>query len=247
VNATSKVYTLILTAVWTLFLVALIGCGEDEPGASSFEDIPWVLESGPSATFADGRVTGSTGCNRFTASYTQDGSALEIDGLAATLMACPPPSDEVEREYLAALERVAEWRVEGAELVLADGDGEELLRFRKASPAGEWEATSFLRRDAVASPLPGTEVTADFGDDGELTGSAGCNTYRATYTTDGGRITIGEPEATEKACSEPAGIMKQEQAYLSALPRAAGYTVEGSMLSLLTAEGTFVATYERVP
>ena len=172
---------------------ALVGCGDDEPAASmSLQDIPWMLESGPSATFADGRVTGSTGCNQFTAAYTQDGSALEIHPAGATLMACPPPADKVEREYLAALERVAEWRIEG-----------------------------------------------------ELTGSAGCNTYRATYTTDGARITIGEPAATEKACTAPAGIMKQERAYLSALPRAASYTVEGSRLSLLTAEGTFVATYER--
>ena len=64
-------------------------------------------------------------------------------------------------------------------------------------------------------------------------------------TTDGARITIGEPSATEKSCTTPAGIMKQERAYLSALPRAASYTVAGSRLSLLTAEGTFVATYER--
>ena len=44
--------------------------------------------------------------------------------------------------------------------------------------------------------------------------------------------------------AEPDGVMEQEQAYLSALPSAAQYTVEGSTLSLLTAEGTFVAVYQ---
>lgn len=235
---------------WLLALVgvaALVGCGDDEPASSSssFEGIPWVLETGPSATFSDGRVSGSAGCNTFTASYTQDGSALEIDAIATTLMGCPPPADKLEREYVDALERVAQWRVEGDELVLADGDGEELLRFREASPLGAWDATSFLQRDAVASPMPGTEVTAEFDDEGRLTGSAGCNTYRASYEIDGSKITIGEPAATRKACTKPPGIMEQERAYLSALPRAASYTVEGSRLSLLTGEGTFVATYER--
>ncbi len=41
--------------------------------------------------------------------------------------------------------------------------------------------------------------------------------------------------------------MEQEQAYLSALPLAVKYRVEGSKLSLLTAQGTYVATYQRAP
>jgi heat shock protein HslJ len=103
----------------------------------------------------------------------------------------------------------------------------------------------FRQRDAVSSPLPDTEVTAVFGEDGTLTGSAGCNTYRATYEADRGTITIGEPAATRKACAEPEGVMEQEQAYLAALPQATSYRVEGSSLSLLTAEGTYVAIYHR--
>ena len=128
--------------------------------------------------------------------------------------------------------------------MLEDGEGKELLRFRAASPVGDWVATMFLQRDAVSSPLPGTEVTATFAADGTLTGSAGCNTYRATYTAERGTIEISQPVATRKACAEPDGVMEQEQAYLSALPSAAQYTVEGSTLSLLTAEGTYVAVYQ---
>jgi heat shock protein HslJ len=86
-----------------------------------------------------------------------------------------------------------------------------------------------------------------FGADGTLAGTAGCNTYRATYDTDGAAITIGEPAATKKACTTPEGVMEQELAYLSALPLAASYTVEGDRLSLLTTEGTYVAIYERSP
>ncbi len=223
-----------------------LGCHDDQSGGGgSFEDVAWTLASGePTARFADGTVSGWTGCNRFTASYRGEGGSLEIGTVGTTQMACAPPAEAVQREFLAALERVAAARVEGDELVLEDGEGHELLRFRAASPVGDWVATMFLQRDAVASPLPGTEVTATFGADGTLTGSAGCNTYRATYKASNGTIEVSTPVATKKACVEPAGVMEQEQAYLSALPSAAKYTVEGSTLSLLTAQGTYVAVYQ---
>ncbi len=172
-----------VTVVLLCGLLAL-GCHDDEggaaSGASSFEDVAWTLVSGdPTARFANGTVSGWTGCNRFTAPYRTGGEALEIGTIATTKVACAPPAGEVERDYLAALERVAAARTDGDELVLEDGDGDELLRYRAASPVGEWVATMFLQRDAVSSPLPGTEVTATFGADGTLSGSAGCNTYRA--------------------------------------------------------------------
>ena len=126
------------------------------------------------------RSAGSTGCNRFTGPYSLDGGSLEIGTLASTRMACAPPADAVERAYLSALARVAGWRFDGAELVLLDGDGAELLRYTTATPVGEWNATAIQTGVALSSPLPGTEITATFADDGTLTGSAGCN----SYTTD---------------------------------------------------------------
>ena len=108
-----------------LAMTSGLACGEDEGSSgdpSTLEGVPWVLVSGvdvegweqaaPSATFEDGKVAGSTGCNRFTASYTVDGDALELGQIATTRMACPPPADAVERDYTAALGRVTAWRSE---------------------------------------------------------------------------------------------------------------------------------------
>ena len=71
-------------------LLIVAGCGDGEDGASSapaFEGRPWVVSSGldvpgwesvaPSATFADGRLSGFAGCNRFNAAYELDGDRLE--------------------------------------------------------------------------------------------------------------------------------------------------------------------------
>jgi len=135
----------LLPAPVSLVLVlALAACGGGEEGGTpaasgSVEGAAWVLVAGvgvdgweatpPTATFGGGTVAGSTGCNRYSASYALDGEALELGPIASTRMACPPPADAVEREYVAALERVAGWRLDGEQLVLLDEGGAELLRF----------------------------------------------------------------------------------------------------------------------
>jgi heat shock protein HslJ len=242
-----------------LVIVAAGGCGggEAEPAdASSLKGVPWVLASGvdvggweaapPSATFDGGRVAGSTGCNQFGGRYTVDGPALELGDLAMTAMGCPPPTDAVEQAYVAALERVRAWRMENEELVLLDGEEAELLRYRSATPVGSWQAAGLLQGNAATSVLAGTEITASVGKDGAVTGSAGCNTYRTTYTIERGAIEIAPPAATEKPCAEPGGIMEQESAYLAALSSARRFQLSAGRLELLAADGTFVATYDPV-
>ena len=119
-------------------------------------------------------------------------------------------------------------------------------RVARAGPASEARTTrSLLTGDAVVSPILDTDLTATFGADGSLTGSAGCNNYNATYTSDKGTIEITEPAATRKFCSEPEGVMEQEHAYLSVLPTAVGYHVDGTVLELLSADGTRLVTYVR--
>jgi heat shock protein HslJ len=99
--------------------------------------------------------------------------------------------------------------------------------------------------EALASPPVGTEISATFGDDRTLSGSAGCNTYNTACTTEGSSIEIDAPSSTKLACPEPEGVMDQEAAYLAALPTAVSFRVEGGRLELLSAEGTAVVTYAR--
>ena len=246
-----------------LGLALLAGCGNDDSGegggtaatGSSLTGVPWQVTSGldtpgweqvaPSATFAGGHMTGSTGCNQYSAAYKTDGDQLTLGQVASTKKACPAPAGAVEAEYLRALDQIASWRIDGDELVLGDAGGQEVLRLREASLTGAWVATAFLQGDAVSSPLPGSEVTAHFGADGALSGSAGCNRYAAKYTLTRGALRIAAPTATEKSCTTPTGIMDQETAYLAALPQSRSYQLDGQILKLLTQKGTIVATYTR--
>ena len=240
-----------------LISLVLFACGgEDEQAAAAPElaGTSWVLAGGidvpgweqvaPSAGFADGKLTGANGCNRYSTSYTLDGEALKLGDVATTNMACGEPGAAVETAFMDALGRVAAARITDGELTLLDGDGGEVLRFREASPLGTWEVTSFLQGDGVSSLVEGSRITATFAEGGKLSGSAGCNDYTGTYTLGAGELKITDVSATELACEIPAGVMEQEQAFLAALPRTAGYTLAGRSLTLLTEAGTIVATLD---
>ena len=247
-----------------MLLAVAAGCGGGDGGGddstaspSPLEDASWMLVSGegieiprggsPSATFAGGVMGGSTGCNRYSAPYSVDGDKLQLDAAVSTKMACPPALDALERSYLAALDRVERWQVEDEVLSLSDGDGNELLRFQKAAgPIGSWRATGLLEGDAFKSLVAGTEITATFGEDGTLTGSAGCNRYQSRYVVDRGQeLTIELPLATKSYCATPKGVMKQEQSYLTLLPSVVKFQLDGRTLELTDADGKRLVHFER--
>ncbi|HML93624.1 META domain-containing protein [Methyloceanibacter sp.] len=73
-----------------------------------------------------GEVGGMLGCNRFRGHYSFRDGELRIGPLANTLMACPGPMMEREKEFLTMLEetRIADAR--RRKLILKDADGETL-------------------------------------------------------------------------------------------------------------------------
>jgi heat shock protein HslJ len=84
------------------------------------------IVSGATLTMAfdnDGGVSGSTGCNRFTATYRAEGDTLRLSSVATTRMACPDPAlAEQEQAFLRALESVATLSFEGNRLDLRTAD-----------------------------------------------------------------------------------------------------------------------------
>jgi putative lipoprotein len=88
----------------------------------------------PQITFAQGGAFGGTGgCNRFSGQADISGDSLTFpDNMAATLMACPPELEEVEDQFLAALQTVTRYAVAGDSLVMMDASGEPVLKFVRA-------------------------------------------------------------------------------------------------------------------
>jgi heat shock protein HslJ len=96
---------------------------------------------------------------------------------------------------------------------------------------------------AVASVLAGTTITANFGEDGTMTGNSGCNDDSGPYKVTGNQIGIGPLSSTRKACSDPAGVMEQEAQYLAALENAEVFIVDGNALELREVDGTVMAKF----
>jgi heat shock protein HslJ len=97
-------------------------------------------------------------------------------------------------------------------------------------------------KQAVVSVMAGTELSANFGIDGKLSGNAGCNNYSATYQTEGNTISIGPAVSTKKACEQ--AVMDQETLYLAALSTAAMYRIDGSKMELRTADGALAVSLQ---
>ncbi len=201
-----------------------------------------------SATFTNGKVSGTSGCNTYNGPYTVDGDKITIGpNLISTQMACGPAETTVEKVFLERLPKVASYNITGSTLTLADSSGKALLVFDASIGAeaivGSWNVLSYYTGDAIVSVVSGSTVTADF-KDGQITGSTGCNNYMGPYKLDGDAITIGPLASTKKACSSDE-LSKQEASYLAALEVAKTFAVTGNRLDLFREGGTFAATMEK--
>ena len=195
---------------------------------------------------AGGALSGSTGCNRLTGTYVQNGSALTITPGPTTQKACTGTVVAQETAILAALPKVASFTT-GASLTLLASDSSTLLTYAPA-PSGlagtSWHATGINNgKGGVVAGADTEKVTAIFSAEGQLSGSGGCNTYNATYTTtnsDG--VTFGPVAATAMAC-QPDSVMQTEQEYFTALRKVTTYQREVNTLTLKDADGATQVTY----
>ncbi|MGR7994081.1 META domain-containing protein [Xanthobacter sp. ZOL 2024] len=80
---------------------------------------------------AEGRVSGSSGCNRYTGEAKVDGKAIQFGPLASTRMSCSPGAMDQETKFLAALEAARGWQADMGRrtLTLNDGAGKALVLF----------------------------------------------------------------------------------------------------------------------
>jgi heat shock protein HslJ len=107
-----------------------------------------------------------------------------------------------------------------------------------------WTLTGYLNNGTFVPPVPGTMITMDFGTEGKIGGTAGCNHYFASYEVKGTGITIGQAGSTMMYCSDP-GVMDQETTYLALLTRSKTLSVEGEHLTLSGEQGSPILTFTR--
>jgi heat shock protein HslJ len=79
-----------------------------------------------------------------------------------------------------------------------------------------WSLQSFAATDGTVTPvLNGTLITANFKQDGQLTGSGGCNQYSGRYMVQQTLIVVSRVTTTSMACWDANTTLQEEQYYIS--------------------------------
>jgi heat shock protein HslJ len=72
----------------------------------------------------EGNVTGNSGCNSYSGTYTMSGNSITISGFAVTMMYCGEPGVmTLEQTYLTVLPMMKVYKISGNQLTLSDGTG----------------------------------------------------------------------------------------------------------------------------
>lgn len=124
-------------------LLTLVGCiGVADPLAgSSWRLRGWSVSSidpasaGITAAFADGRISGYNGVNRYSGAYTLSArDRFRAERITATQRASIDERKmRAESAYLALLDDVRSLKVDGQRLVLYDANGNETLVFERTA------------------------------------------------------------------------------------------------------------------
>lgn len=229
----------------------LTSCGDTTPGSGvdpATLDGDWQLTSGSvdgaDLDLAAGDVTltvdgeqwgGTSACNQYFATATLEGDQVTLGGVGGTEMACDEPRMALEAAYLAALQRVTTATTDGDTLTLSSGDG-VVLEFGPVAPTPAadlvgttWTLTTLLDGETASSTV-GEPATLTLADDGTVTGSTGCRTFRGGWEQDGDVITIG-PLATPKIACSPE-TQPQDTHVLAVLDGEVGVSLDGQSLTL---------------
>lgn len=104
-----------------------------------------------------------------------------------------------------------------------------------------WALESYQNADGeIVGALPDSGARAEF-ENGEVSGTSGCNRFFGAYEVDGDLISIGSLGSTLMACPEP--LMDQEFGFMTSLQSAATYEMSGDTLTISNNDGEVVVTF----
>lgn len=134
----------ILLSISLLIIGACAGAGNSLDATSwtleSYRDSSGIMvdilpRSTTTALFQSEQVSGSAGCNNYSAYYEVDGSKISFDPPATTKKVCPTPPGIMgqENDFLDALSLVERYDISGDTLEMDDDGGDTLLVFRSST------------------------------------------------------------------------------------------------------------------
>ncbi len=109
---------------------------------------------------------------------------------------------------------------------------------------GRWLLDSYTTPGSgFQTPLPGTEISARFGTDGSLSGSAGCNNYTGGFIAFDQTLRTSDLTSSRALCAEPEGVMEQEGTYLTLLRQASQMRISAGQLEVFDSSGNRILVF----
>ena len=203
---------------------------------------------------ADGTYGIRADCNSGGGNYTFENGKLTVREGPLTLAACGPES--YSAGFLEGLSSIASYERSGDAMVLTTGDGSKMhfaplptsasLGGSEGLAGTQWKVTGYNNgRGGVTSLVAATELTVDFGTDGSVSGSAGCNNFTGSYAVDDADgIAFTPLAATRKMCPSEE-VMGQESQFLAALANATNWEIRGDRLQMRDNSGALQVDLKR--
>lgn len=157
-------------------------------------------------TLNDNKMSGKSGCNRFSASYKLNGNKLEVTPGMGTLMACEEESMRLEAEFLKTLEsKNFDIETVGSVVKFKKANSKEVvMEFNIPTENDIWSFIDGKKWKLIMFENVGQDYGKAFiqfdAKNKKVNGNSGCNNFFGTYSTAENTITFKGMGSTRMAC-----------------------------------------------
>ncbi|MEO8932725.1 MAG: META domain-containing protein [Xanthomarina sp.] len=198
----------------------------------------------------DNRVSGFSGCNTFTGTYTiEEGNRISFSQIASTRMACPD-SKINEQEVLEVFNLADNYRITGNNFILNKAKRMPLAVFKKSDSdkvitEKYWKLKTLGGQEVQMVDNQEREIFFILKtDENRLTGFAGCNSFSGSYSLEeGNRIRFTQIATTMMACPD---VDVNESEFFKIFELADNYSIKDDILSLNVGRRAPLAVFEAV-
>ena len=180
----------------------------------------------------DGSYAITADCNSGMGSFTAENNAITFEQGIMTLAMCAPES--LDQQFLMRLNDVVTYVLQDGRLYLNLMMDAGNMVFAPAAEITALDGTSWTLNgllvggDAMTRTAFDREITLNFAD-GQINGSAGCNSYFASYDVNGDVLAFSAIGSTEMACEEDR--MSREMAFLELLGQTGRFEIVANTLT----------------
>ena len=172
-----------------------------------------------SISFTKNRVSGFSGVNRYSGSYSTNNDSISFSELSVSLMSGSRSAMDAEERFLRILRSAKKVKADKNTMTLENAKGDtltfknlktsdkkenEILPLNKEILNTEWKLVNMAGRNLGSYE----NITISFSEDG-VSGNSGVNTYFSSYVITNNNITIGVLSSTKMA--GPDNLMRLER------------------------------------